>query len=448
MVLPVEIRALLEKMESAGIRAYVVGGAVRDIIMSVEPEDYDIAAETVPDKLLEIFAESRTNLSGIRFGTVGVETSLGFCEITCCRRESTYKDLRRPDSVEFTLDIESDLRRRDFTVNAMAMDKDGNIIDPFGGRADIEKRIIRAVGDPAQRFSEDALRMVRALRFASTLGFEIEEKTFRALSENFHLCKTVARERVFVELKKLLLGENVLFVLLSHKKEICALIPELSPSVGFDQRNPHHIYTVYEHIARSVAACKKDSTLRLAMLFHDIAKPDFFTVDERGIGHFRGHPEGSVVIAERILKGFKADRETIDRVCFLIKYHDTRPAATRKSLHKYLCRVGFSGARDLLDIRRADLSAQSPDYFSQFEYLEESEKIIDRLENEGACVSIDGLAVSGRDLMALGMKGGPEMGEILKKLLQEVASGGVLNEKDALMKRALRIIKEKGYEKI
>lgn len=443
MVLPVEIRALLEKMEKAGIRAYVVGGAVRDIIMSREPEDYDIAAETVPQKLLEIFSDYKTNLSGIRFGTVGVETPLGFCEITCCRRESTYKDLRRPDSVEFTCDIESDLRRRDFTVNAMAMDKDCNIIDLFGGCSDIESRIIRAVGDPTKRFLEDALRMIRALRFSSTLGFEIEENTLRALCENFHLCETVAKERAFVELKKLLMGDNVLNVLLSHQKEICSLIPELSPSVGFDQRNPHHIYTVYEHTARSVAACKKDSTLRLAMLLHDIAKPDYFTVDEHGIGHFHGHPEGSAVIAKKILRRLKADRETIDRVCFLIKYHDTRPSATRKSLHKYLCKTGFSGARELLEIRRADLSAQSPDFFFQFEYLDKSEEIINTLEKEGACISIDALAIGGSDLMKIGINKGPQIGETLKKLLSEISSGAVPNEKEALLKRALKITKNK-----
>ncbi len=436
--IPEDVARLLEHMANNGVLGYIVGGAVRDCLMGREPCDYDIAAECTPLELLEIFQGFSCVDTGIRFGTLSVFSGERYVEITCCRRERGYSDRRRPDSVEYCKNIEEDLARRDFSVNAIAMTADGGVIDPFGGRKDIENKVIRAVGDPAFRFSEDALRILRAVRFQSTLGFEMEEETKRAAKELSGTLLSVSGERIFAELKKLLLGDNVFSVLMEYKEVICAVIPELSACVDFEQNNPHHIYTVYEHIAKTVEAAPKDISLRLCMLLHDIAKPEAYTVDEKGVGHFYGHPAMSERMAYSILKRLKADGETVKKVCFLIKHHDTRPSATRKSLRKYLSKVGYEGARALLDVRRADLSGQSPEYFDQFEYLSESERIIDDLENEGACISTEGLCVKGKDLIDIGIPEGKAVGETLAYLLEKVVREEIPNEKDSLLKLANR----------
>ena len=441
MVFPKSIADIFSLLDKSLVKAYVVGGAVRDIVMGKEPTDYDMAAECLPEDLLRIFADCRCFDHSIRFGTLNIVTDDGIVEITCCRMENGYSDLRRPDSVEFCKDIKKDLCRRDFTVNAMAMDAQGNIIDIFDGIGDIERRIIRTVGNADARFSEDALRIMRALRFASTLGFEIEEDTKRAIHKNVHLLKNISSERIYEELTKLIMGDRAAEVLLEYSDVICEIIPELSLCVGFEQNNPHHIYTVYEHIARSVGACSKDKNIRLCMLFHDIAKPLMYTEDENGIGHFKGHPEKSTEMAREILIRLHADSDTVKRVCSLIKYHDTRPSATRKSLLKYLSKVGFEDAKLLLDVRRADLSAQSPAYHDQFEYLDESERIILSLEAEGVCISVSDLAIGGADIISLGVPAGPRVGDILKELLKSVISGSLENDRASLIKALRRMIK-------
>ena len=436
MRLPSDIESIILRLQSNNIRAFAVGGAVRDLLLGREPEDYDIAAECTPDELVRTFEIYKTVSTGIRFGTLSVWTGKRFTEITCCRSESGYSDLRRPDEVEYCKSIEKDLARRDFTVNAVALSADGTLIDPYGGRDDIRDGIICAVGDPGIRFREDALRIIRALRFASTLGFTIEENTASAIKSCAPLLSSVSGERVFTELKKLLMGDFVLPVLMEYSGVICTVIPELSPSVGFSQNNPHHVYTVYEHIARTVAASPKDISIRLCMLFHDIAKPSSYTVDEKGIGHFYGHPDASERMAEKILRRLKADSETVKRVCFLIKYHDTRPAATRKSLLKYLSKVGFDYGLMLVDVRRADLSAQSPAYFSQFDYLDESERLIRELKSEGACICVSDLSVNGNDLMEIGVPKGQAVGEMLSYLLSRVIGDQAKNERGELLRLA------------
>ena len=253
----------------------------------------------------------------------------------------------------------------------------------------------------------------------------------------------LALKRIPTELVKLLLGDNVQRVMLENSRLICEIIPELSAAVGFEQNNPHHIYTVYEHIVRCVAAAPRERDIRLCMLFHDIAKPLMYFEDSEGVGHFHGHPEKSAEMAEEILRRLRADGECIKNVCFLIRYHDTRPAATKKSLMKYLSRVGFEGARQLLSVRRADLAAQSPEYHGQFEYLSESERMIDELEREDACISVSRLKVNGRDMMELGAPAGPVIGELLNALLKKVISGETENEREALLKAAKRMIKKK-----
>lgn len=442
MNIPCDIRELLSCLDRAGIRGYIVGGAVRDFLLSREPVDYDIAAECFPEELCRAFEGYQYYDTGLRFGTLNVFSGERFVEITCCRRESGYTDLRRPDTVEFTRNIREDLARRDLTINAMAISAEGKLIDPYGGAGDLESATIRTVGDAGRRFSEDALRIIRALRFSSCLGFEIEAETARAIHEHRHLLKKVAGERIFEELKKLLMGDDVVSTLLEYSDVLCTVIPEMEPCVGLEQHNSYHIYTVYEHILRSVDAAPKDETVRLAMLLHDIGKPAKFFWGDDGRGHFHGHPELSEKMAEDILRRLHADGECIRRVAFLVKHHDVRPKATRKSIHKYLCRVGFEGARLLLQVRRADSLAQSPEFFYQLSDLDKTAEIIDMLEKEGACICVSDLAVGGRDIIALGAAPGPLIGEVLSSLLLQVASGGVKNEREPLLRLAKGLLKQ------
>lgn len=440
MKLPSDIYGLICRLEDQGIGAYVVGGAVRDLIMGKEPCDYDMAAECTPEELRKAFEGYQSFDVGILFGTLTVFSGERYVEITCCRKENEYTDHRRPDSVEYCKKIEEDLCRRDFTINAMAMGKDGELIDPFGGKADIENKVIRSVGDPEKRFREDALRILRALRFSSCLGFEIEEVTKKAISACRELLSCVSAERVFAELKKLIMGENVFSVLHEFSAEICTIIPELLPAVGFDQHNSYHIYTVYDHIARAVEECPFDTDIRLAMLLHDVGKPPLFFIDEKGIGHFWGHPELSEKMAREILLRLKADRRTVDHVCHLIKYHDVRPEATRKSLHKYVSKVGFEAALELIHVRRADVLSQAPQYFYQLEGLRESERIIKELQEEGACVSISDMKINGKDLVDMGFPEGKRVGETLRYLLKRIIKENIKNDREELLREAKRLL--------
>ena len=367
-------------------------------------------------------------------------------EITCCRREDGYSDGRRPDKVDYTKSIFDDLARRDFTVNAMAyVPRTGEIIDPFGGAADIRRGVIRCVGDPKRRFGEDALRILRAVRFASVLGFSVEDNTARAVHEMKDSLKKLSGARAFEELKKLLSGENVLGVLLEYSDVICTLIPELAASVGFDQHNPHHIYTVYEHTARAVSACPARGVLRLAMLLHDMAKPYVCTVDSRGIYHFRGHPEEGAKMAEALLRRLGADRECIKEVSLLIRYHDVRPAATRADIRKYLCATGYPAALELLHIRRADLSAQAPEFRAEgARYIDECERLILEARAEGAPVCVADLAANGADAARAGIPEGPAVGEALERLLLLVSEEKLQNEHGALTAELCRMAADMG----
>ena len=367
-------------------------------------------------------------------------------EITCCRREDGYSDGRRPDKVDYTKSIFDDLARRDFTVNAMAyVPRTGEIIDPFGGAEDIRRGVIRCVGDPKRRFGEDALRILRAVRFASVLGFSVEDNTARAVHEMKDSLKKLSGARAFEELKKLLSGENVLGVLMEYSDVICTLMPELAASVGFDQHNPHHIYTVYEHTARAVSACPARGVLRLAMLLHDMAKPYVCTVDSRGIYHFRGHPEEGAKMAEALLRRLGADRECIKEVSLLIRYHDVRPAATRADIRKYLCATGYPAALELLHIRRADLSAQAPEFRAEgARYIDECERLILEARAEGAPVCVADLAANGADAARAGIPEGPAVGEALERLLLLVSEEKLQNEHGALTAELCRMAADMG----
>lgn len=437
MNIPEDVTAVLRVLEAHGIPAYPVGGCVRDYVLGTEPHDYDIAAEATPEELCRAAEGFRTVEAGLSFGTLRIISGKTEVEVTCCRSDGTYRDCRRPDSVVYNKSLSDDLARRDFTVNAMAYSKKDGVIDPFGGRADAENKIIRAVGDPAARFREDALRIIRALRFSSVLGFEIEESTAAAIHSLHGLLDNIAAERIFSELKKLLCGKNVFDVLMKYSDVFCRIIPEMTPSVGFDQKSPYHIYDVYEHIARTVALCPPDEILRLTMLFHDIGKPYSYTEEESGVRHFKGHPEVSAEITEKALRRLKADNATVEKTVFLVKYHDVRPEPTERSMRRYLIKTGFEGARLLFQVRRADTLAHSEKSMAELEKIELEEEITDKLERENACIKISDLAIDGRDLMEMGFGEGPLIGEILSYLLNAVADGKCENKAAALKSAVL-----------
>lgn len=434
IIIPEYVKAVLSELESQGIAAYIVGGSVRDSILGLPVHDYDVCACTVPDVLENALSDYRILETGKRYGTLTVISEGHPIEITCARRDGNYLDGRRPEDVVYTESIEEDLCRRDFTVNAMAYSEKSGLIDLFNGIDDCEKKLLRAVGEPVRRFNEDGLRIMRALRFSSVLGFEIEEETKNAL----HFCTKegrlsgVSAERIYSELCGTLAGKYVTDILLGYSDVFCTVIPELSPCVGFDQRNPYHIYTVYEHIARAVGNIDGEKNLRLAMLFHDIDKPKACTVDEKGVRHFKGHDKLSSETCRKVLSRLKADNATVNLVSKLVLYHDTRPE-NEKQIRRYAAKVSLPVARMLCKVRRADTLAQSEKAIAAIGTIDDCEKYLDVLEKENFCLSIGNLAVKGEDLISSGIEKGPKIGETLQYLLDAVLEGNVKNEKKALL---------------
>lgn len=338
--LPEYIVRLLAQLDTQGYTGYLVGGCVRDALLGNCPQDYDIAVAASPEELLRVFSEYRTVETGIRYGTVTVMVEGHPVEVTSFRRDGKYIDGRHPAAVEYTDSLTEDLARRDFTVNAMAYRPDTGLTDPFGGQNDLRRGVLACVGDPCIRFTEDGLRILRAMRFCSVLGFTADPALVSAADVCSPLLREISAERIFSELVKCLCGGHVRQVLRQFVTPLCTVIPELAPAVGFDQKNPHHIYTVYDHIAAAVEACPPKRVLRLTMLLHDIAKPYVVTEDEMGVRHFRGHQEMGAQMAREILTRLTCDKKTTEKVCQLIRYHDLRPAVERTSIHRYLLQVG------------------------------------------------------------------------------------------------------------
>ena len=433
-MIPEYAKKALDALKDAGHEAYLVGGCVRDMLLGKIPIDYDITTSALPEETKAALSEYKIIECGIEHGTVCAIIDGNPVEITTYRADGEYTDHRRPDSVSFTPNLSEDLRRRDFTVNAMAWDGD-NLVDLFGGREDLCAKILRAVGDPEKRFEEDALRILRALRFASKLGFEIDCETEKAMQKKYHLLTFVSAERIYAELSSILMGDNVLDVLMKHCDIICHIIPQLRDAIGCDQMTPYHVYDVYEHTARVVAASKKDKTLRLAALLHDVAKPAVKHIDENGRGHFKGHAPVGAKMAEEILKGLRAEGHTIKNVCRLIGYHDIRPKTDRLSVLSYMAEHSDCDLDALLQLRRADNSAKNPAYKGENDDVDEFEKTYRQLLSEGAPYKVSHLDIRGNDLTSLGFCG-KDIGEALKALLTLVVRGEVENEKNALIQAA------------
>ena len=435
MYLPSQAQYCIHKLEQAGFATYAVGGCVRDSLLGLMPQDYDLCTAAKPETIAELFSNHTLVRSGEKHGTIGVVLDHQVYEITTFRTEGGYGDSRHPDWVEFVEDITLDLARRDFTVNAMAYSPTRGLADPFGGQKDLNSKILRAVGDPQIRFTEDALRILRGVRFAVRYGLSVEENTKNAMFRLAPLMDKLARERVFDELCKLLPLVSA-DDLLTFAPILTQVIPELAPSLGFDQRNPHHAYDVFTHIAHVVEATAPELALRWAALLHDIGKPNCFTLDEAGKGHFLGHADQSADMADSILLRLKAPTALRSQVGVLIRQHMTRIESEAPAVRRAMSRLGSETLRQLLLLQEADMSSKGtgkPQKMEQFSILRQ---LMAQIEAENACLSIKDLAVNGHDLMALGYQG-PAIGQALQYLLELVLDEKVDNTKDAL-KHALR----------
>lgn len=435
--LPEKVKYIIETITEAGFEAYAVGGCVRDSVLGREPDDWDITTSASPYQIKELFP--RTVDTGIQHGTVTVMLDKDGYEVTTYRIDGVYEDGRHPREVTFTPDLKEDLKRRDFTMNAMAYNGKTGLIDIFDGRKDMENRIIRCVGDPEERFREDALRMMRAVRFSAQLGYEIEATTETAITHLAENLKKISAERIQVELLKLLCAPYPGRIRSAYELGITKIIlPEFDSCMETAQNNPHHCYTVGEHSIRAMEAVEPDKCLRLAMLFHDIGKPVTKTTDQEGIDHFHGHPLVSEEMTRKILKRLKLDNQTIFTVTRLVRYHDHYIGETSKAVRRSILEIGEEIFPLLLQVKRADIEAQS-EYLKKEkeEHLETVQKLYEDILRKKQCVSLKELAVSGSDLIREnGMQPGKEVGEVLSCLLDLVIEDPALNQKETLLQRA------------
>lgn len=449
MVLPENISRALDMLESAGHEAWVVGGCVRDSLMGIIPHDYDITTSALPAETEQVFAGYRLIETGLKHGTVTVLADGSPIEITTYRVDGEYRDSRRPERVTFTRNIRDDVSRRDFTMNGIAYNPKQGYFDEFGGAEDIKAGVIRCIGKPEKRFREDALRILRGLRFSASLGFEIEENTARAMHDTRELLNKISAERVFSELCGLLTGRNShrnIFRVLTEFRDIAAvIIPEFRECTGFVQHSRFHRFDVYEHCvmsAQKAAEISADSECRLpltlAMLLHDIGKPQRFTLGEDGEGHFYGHAAVSADIAEDILRRLKCSNALRERVCTIVRYHDVPLSDTDKSVRRLLRKYGLETVRDICLAHICDDSAKTPECAGR---CGEWCAVLSRAEAlaPSCCLTLKDLAVDGKALSGL-MEPSPEMGKALKFLLDEVIKGNFPNEREFLLKEAAKYI--------
>ncbi|MBE6864305.1 MAG: CCA tRNA nucleotidyltransferase [Ruminococcus flavefaciens] len=423
--------ALLKRLEDAGFEAYYVGGCVRDHLMGRAVHDVDITTNALPEQTAAVFEGYKVIPTGIRHGTVTVLAEGTPYEITTYRVDGSYSDSRRPDSVEFTPDIVQDLARRDFTMNAIAMDIRGNIVDPFGGRGDIEHSLIRCVGEPEKRFTEDALRIMRGIRFASQLGFGIEEKTAQAIIDMRGRLSIISRERVREELDKLLCGKDCGKVLTDYRVIIAEIIPEMVACFGFDQFSRYHKYDVYEHIVKAVTSAPQDQLiLRRALLLHDIAKPQMFTLDENGVGHFKGHAKVSAEMAKEILTRLRFDNRTIALTSQLISHHSDKIHSERQ-IRLMVSEFGIETFLMLMDFKKYDNCGKNDFVLDENKEFDRFKVIAREFADSGECITLSQLAISGSDLTELGFRG-KEIGTALAQLHSLVIIGDLPNDKQAL----------------
>ena len=441
IAVPDKARHIVNTIQAAGYEAYVVGGCVRDSLLGREPQDWDITTSARPEQVKALFP--RTVDTGLQHGTVTVLQDREGFEVTTYRIDGEYEDSRHPREVAFTRNLEEDLKRRDFTINAMAYNDDKGLVDFFGGTEDIRAGIIRCVGKPAERFGEDALRILRAIRFSAQLGYKIDNETKEGIRELAPTLKNISAERIQTELVKMMVSPHPDYLREAYLLGVTKVfLPEFDLAMETEQRHPHHMYSVGEHILHSLSAVEADKVLRLTMLFHDIGKPATLTVDENGITHFHGHAAVSAEMAKKILRRLKFDNDTISMVSRLVLYHDygndTEP--TMRLVRRAMNKIGEDAFPALFQIRYADMCAQS-DYQREEKtrQLEKWRMLYEKILEEKQCVSLKTLAVTGSDLIAAGMKPGKELGDMLQKLLEMVLEEPSLNTKDQLLEKVIKI---------
>lgn len=433
ILLPEKVNMIIHTIQAAGFEAYAVGGCVRDSILGRLPDDWDITTSAKPEDIKKIF--KRTIDTGIEHGTVTVMLDKEGFEVTTYRIDGEYEDSRHPKEVTFTSNLREDLRRRDFTINAMAYNDEVGLVDIFEGISDIEKKVIRCVGDAKERFTEDALRMMRAVRFSAQLGYSIADSTKEAIKELSANLQKISAERIQVELVKLVTSDNPDYLKIAYETGITAqVLPEFDLCMETKQNNPHHMYSVGEHTLHAMKNVEKDKVLRLAMLFHDMGKPKAIITDEKGIHHFHGHNEISSEITRNVLRRLRFDNDTIYKTEKLVFYHDYRPALTDKAVRRFVTKIGKELFPMYLLVQRADTLAQS-DYKREEKLynIEKAEEIYKGILEREECLSLKDLAVTGKDLIDLGIKPGKEIGEILNDLLEQVIENPKLNKKEILL---------------
>ena len=440
--LPDKVKRIIDTLTAAGFEAYAVGGCVRDSILGRVPNDWDITTSAKPEETKRLFP--RTIDTGIQHGTVTVLLDREGFEVTTYRIDGEYEDSRHPKEVTFTACLEEDLKRRDFTINAMAYNETDGLVDIFGGTEDIKRETIRCVGDARERFSEDALRMLRAVRFSAQLGYQIEERTRKAIQELAPTLQKISTERIQVELVKLVTSPHPDYLRVAYETGITReILPEFDLCMETPQNNPHHCYNVGEHVLHAMLETEPDKILRLGMLFHDIGKPQTLTIDEKGITHNKNHPVVGEEMTRQIMHRLKFDNDTIYKVSKIVRFHDQQIELTQASVRKAVNRMGEDIFPLMFPVHYADICAQS-DYQREekLQKLRRLREIYDEICKSGDAVSLKGLAVNGSDLIALGMKPGRGIGELLGTMLEAVLEDPSLNSREELLRFARQHIAE------
>lgn len=433
--LPEKVGRIIGTLQEHGYEAYAVGGCIRDSILGREPEDWDITTSAMPEETKALF--DKTFDTGIQHGTITVLLEKEGFEVTTYRIDGKYEDSRHPKEVTFTRNLREDLLRRDFTINAMAYNETDGLVDIFGGLEDLEEGMIRCVGTAKERFKEDALRILRGVRFAAQLGFDIEEDTRQGMKELAWTLQNISAERIQVELVKMITSKRPEMLREAYELGMTRIVlPEFDQLMTTGQETPHHMYSVGEHTLHAMKNIRADKILRLAMLLHDMGKPALKTVDEAGVAHFKKHALESERIAENVLRRLKFDNDTIRKVTRLVRCHDLRMPATAKSVRRAMNQIGEELFPYYMEVRRADVLAQSMHQREEkIENLDQIEELYHQIVEDGDCVSLKDLAVTGRDLIASGMKPGKKIGEKLEELLKLVIEDPKLNTKEELLKR-------------
>lgn len=436
--IPSDANEIIHTLQNHGHSAYVVGGCVRDSILGRIPHDWDICTSATPNEMLEIFKDRKVIKTGLQHGTITVVVNGEPYEVTTYRIDGTYSDNRRPDSVTFTDNLVEDLRRRDFTINAMAYNDTEGLIDPFDGLEDIEWKKIRCVGSAKDRFGEDALRILRAIRFASQLDFTIMPGTDWEIHQQYKNLENISIERINSEFCKIASSDSFCAQLLLYKDVFSLFIPELKDMIDFPQNNPYHDYDVFGHTIHAVEHCEsEDLTVRLSVFFHDFGKPHSYQDGEDGIRHFKGHGKISAEITDNIMKRLRFDNETKNNVVELVYYHDATFEVGKKYVKRWLNKIGEEQFRRLLEVRKADILGQKPDFEqSRIDKVNNIEQILEEVLQEDECFSLKDLAVNGKDLMDIGYKSGRQLGAALQGLLNCVIGEEVNNNKEELLELA------------